>query len=144
MKIQGFLILSVLIILSGACSKSNIATDSEQSYMTVAEERYGKENTECQENKDKTYVLCKHQINEPGSPFKAWEFFVYDMNNGKISFDDTLDKGNVKWFSDTELEISKVPGIMADGQTMNDYAWIVNVVSGLKIKKTEYLKKEDR
>ena len=133
-----------ILFLFNACSKTSQPV-STGNYLDIAKDKYGaEEDYSCAENTSKTLVLCKHQIINSDLTIKSWDYFVFDEENEKIIFENSVDRGNVKWFSGTEIEISKIPGTMTTDQTMEDYAWIIDVYSGKKIKKSDYRKKEDR
>jgi hypothetical protein len=142
MRNSGFFTLLITILVLNACSKSN-QPNSSVNYEDLARQKYGMaEDYTCIENASKKLVLCKHMISDPDISLKSWDYFVYEVENEKIIFENTVDKGNVKWYSETEIEISKTPGTMTSDETMQDYAWIINILDGKKIKKSEYLKKE--
>ncbi len=45
--------------------------------------------------------------------------------------------GTVKWFDAQNLEIFKIPGMMAEGQTADNYTEILNVKTKNSIQKSE-------
>jgi len=139
---SGIFTFLIAVLVLSACSKSNQPASSVD-YQDLARQKYGMdEDYTCIENTSNKLVLCKHQKGSSDDPIKSWDYFVYEVENEKILFENIVDKGNVKWYSETEIEISKTPGTMTSDETMQDYAWIINVLDGKKIKKSEYLKKE--
>jgi hypothetical protein len=140
MKLSHTIVFVVLALIS--CSKK-VQKDSSEKYRAIAVERFGIDQFECIDNEDSTLVLCKQQINSTTSTIQSWDFFIYNKIKDSISYSDKIDKGSVKWFSNNEIQISKVPGTMAQGQTMDDYAWIIDLRNGMKTKKSDYKKSFD-
>ena len=138
MKIKYNTLIVLSIALSISCSKSGYQSSDSSDYEVLAEEKYGSEQTTFINSEDGHYVLCKHKMESSSDPYTSWAFFVFDLNSKKIVLEDMIDRGNVKWFSNHQLETSQTPGTMATNQTKDDYAWIVNVESGEKIKKSKY------
>ena len=143
MKNTCLLCMMGVLILFCTCSRTTQSTNTE-SYLDIAKTKYGVDDEfSCEENSSKTLVLCKHATDNSEPGLMSWEYFVYEQENKKVLLEDAVDRGNVKWFSESEIEISRTPGTMRADQTMADYAWILNVYSGDKVKKSEYTKKAD-
>ncbi len=140
MKIKYNTLIILCMAFSISCSKSGYQSSDNSDYKALAEEKYGSE-TSFINSEDGHYVLCKHKMESSNDPYTSWEFFVFDLSTKKIVLEDKIDRGNVKWFSKNQLETSHTPGTMATNQTKDDYAWIVNVESGEKIKKSKYKEK---
>lgn len=131
-----------MVLILNACSKSNQPSSSSD-YLELARQKYGIDTDySCLENANKKLVLCKYQTNETDLSIKSWSFFVYQIDKKEYIFQESIDKGGVKWYSETEIEISKTPGTMTRDETMLDYAWIIDVFTGKKTKKSEYLKQK--
>lgn len=142
MNRSALFIYTLTLILITSCSKS-IQVSRTVDYEAIAREKYGQEAYSCEDNPAESFVLCKHQISDQSEPFKSWEYFVYDKLNKAIVLENSVEKGNVKWFSNTELEVTKTPGTMAQGQTMEDYTWILDIISGKRTQKSKYEQIED-
>ena len=136
-----FSLIVILILSLGSCSR-NVQTSGTEKYQQTATDKFGDGQFDCSENQDMTFALCKHQLNTPGSTIQSWEYFVFDKKNEKVTVSETIDKGSVKWVSNSEIQVSKIPGTMTVDQTMDDYTWIVNVVTGERTKKSEYKKQQ--
>ena len=138
MRIKYSILIILFLVFSISCSKSGYQSSDNTNYKSLAEKKFGLEQTTYEESGDGHYVLCKHLLESSNDPYTSWEFFVFDKNSNKIIFEDKIDRGKVKWFSNNELEISHTPGTMATNQSKDDYMWIVNVETGEKIKKSKY------
>ena len=139
-KIIVVIILSFMVLVS--CSKSSKITTT-QNHIDIATERYGESSFNCNSNGANTLELCVHQTNSGGTTAPSWEYFVFNKETEKIVFENSVNQGKVKWFSNSELVVTKMPGTMAEDQTMDDYAWIIDVNTGRKIKKSEYRGQKD-
>lgn len=131
-----------MIVLLVSCTKNSQTTNSDK-YKAVADKRFGTGEYVCSENEAETFALCLRQISDKGAVVTSWDFFIYDKENERVTYSETVDRGSVKWINNDIVQVSKVPGTMAEGQTMDDYAWIVNVKTGKKTRKSEYIKPVD-
>jgi len=138
MKREIYLILFSIVLL-GSCTKNSQTTSSEK-YKSVADKRFGNGEYVCSENQDMTFTLCLHQLSDKGAVVTSWDFFIYDLEKESVTYSETVERGSVKWINTYEVQVSKVPGTMAEGQTMDDYAWIIDVKTGQKTKKSDYKK----
>lgn len=122
-RIPYLLMLFALFTLSFKCSSSeesskikdsndtkteNIETVDE--YVKLAKERFN-DNYSIQMNSDKSYVLCftKSLDGKEQAPLK---YFLYDLNNEKIIFEDAVGPGSVQWINDYQIQVSVIPGII--------------------------------
>jgi len=47
------------------------------------------------------------------------QFFVYDLKNEKVLFEDSLANGSVKWLNDYQIQVSTVPGIVTEDEEVD-------------------------
>lgn len=86
---------------------------------------------------NKSYVLCYKQ--EKGSVKQAQtktDFFVFDAKSNKTVYASSVSNGYVKWFSDYQLEVFIVPGLMPANKTKDDFITIYNLKTKKSIKKS--------
>ena len=139
MKMNRFLIMVFVTLVCFACAPSKkdvqkVSKGALESYEAVAQEKFGVVN--CELSPQNTYALClKSEEGTPRNPGRKTEFLVLHLASDSIVYQQILEKGAVKWFSDEELEILRIPGIMAEGQTLDDYTITYNVKDGTRIAK---------
>lgn len=115
--------------------KNTNGQNSQENFKTVAFERYGNDTT-FQFSTEETYVLCEKQIsNNNLNPNIISEFFVINLKNSKIVYDDKISGAKIKWISDKELLIIKQMGIITSLEDEGKHTYIFNVETHLK---TEY------
>lgn len=142
MNNSGIYSMVIMVLILNACSKSN-QPPSSSDYLDLARQKYGIDvDYFCLENANKKLVLCKYQTSNTDMSIKSWNFFVYEIEKKEYLFEESIDKGGVKWYSETAIEVTKTPGTMTRDETMLDYAWIIDVFTGKKTKKSEYLRKK--
>ncbi|EAY28834.1 hypothetical protein [Microscilla marina] len=86
----------------------------------------------------KSYVLCykKEKGNSVKSTQKTVDFFVFETQSNKTVYENNLQNGYVKWFSDYQLEMFLVPGIMPANKSKDDFITIYNLKNNTSIKKS--------
>jgi len=113
--------LSVLIlqltIVFALASCAPAKTDSKSvasvdNYRKLAVDKY-KDNITYRVNLTHSYVLC-HKQSRPTSlnPFPPVQFFVYDLKQERVLFEDSLANGSLKWLNDFQIQVSTIPGIV--------------------------------
>ena len=145
MKFSSLLIHLFSTVLFLSCSSSKINSTSDTvNYRKFAENKYeGKVAYVLNENNN--LVIC---INEPYKDLKPSQpqlnYFVYDLIQEKILYEDRLIGGSVKWYSDTFIEVYSMPGIIRQDEVLEDFIVLVNVKTGESFKKNEYLKRSNK
>ena len=94
-----------------------------------------------------SYVLCYKQSRPTSSnPFPPVQFFVYDLWNERVLFEDSLAKGSIKWLNDYQIQVSTIPGIVTGDEEADKklLGYIYDVKLQRKLypqgNKTEYLR----
>lgn len=82
-------------------------------------------------NSNNTYMLCISN-NKPTNenPFPNFSFFIYDLKNETIIYEDTYENGNVNWKNNEQIMIHTFPG-----QVRNDNDQPVVYIYDLKKRK---------
>ena len=80
-------------------------------YRTIAEKRYvGEVNYIF--NESNTFVICQKRYKTNQADISPLDFFVFDLKNEKIAFEESEVKGEVCWLNDHQIKVSLVPGIV--------------------------------
>ncbi|MCB0504333.1 MAG: hypothetical protein KDC58_02415 [Cyclobacteriaceae bacterium] len=125
-----FLVLGVFLLSCGTKVRNSSGKDNQVKYQQVAEKSLGA-GIDCTKNNSETYVLCVNEgTGSSEQPRKMLSFMVIRTSDNKVMLEQKVDGGTVNWYSDNEIEVFTIPGIMGRDQTKDDYTLIYNVVSG--------------
>lgn len=108
------ILILFLSIISFACSshpeKSSMKKLS--GYKETAASQFG-ENTEFLFNSDSTFVVIINQAKRTNlDPAPVIKYIIFDLNQDKIVFKDSLAKASIKWKTNSLVEILITPGII--------------------------------
>lgn len=130
------LVVILLMISCQSISKFPGTKDQQNAYTILAKEKLG-DDVIYTPNKSQSYVLCvKETKGNNRQPSSIIKFFVYDLEEAKIIYEENLSAGYVKWYNDNQIEMYSTPGVMVEGTTRNDYTTIYNVISRKSVKKS--------
>ncbi len=125
--------ISTIILSTTACFSQL------KNYEKLAVEKYTAKDVQYLPNTTNTYMLCISETKGTAQlPQNYLRYFVYDLKGDSVLHDGTLSNGTIEWYSATQIAIYKRPGIMAEGQTIDDYITLFDVqtkVSKLKSKR---------
>lgn len=133
-----FILLSALLTLSFECSSSEETSEKTvtiEKYTELAKDKFG-DNFATQMNSDKTYVLCSNvpkSIRDNGPT--AVSYFIYDLKNDKIVFEESIPDGNVSWLNEHQIKVTIIPGIVKgdDKEGGSKTGYIYDVIQMKKI-----------
>lgn len=131
----GLFFSTVFIFFSFCCcSKTTKTTLPEtSSYKKLAKEKFG-ENFAYRFNHDSTYVLCLKQSKLTQKEiFQPLEYFIYDLRNSEMVFEDKLPNGNANWLNPYQVQISWIPGIVTKDEKANEK--LTGYIYDLKLRK---------
>ena len=116
-KSSFFLIFIFLItIFIPSCSNYNNgykADNQKASYLKKAEEKYS-DNISYMFSSDSAFVICyKTEMQTTKNSIPQSKFFIYDLNNDKIVFEDKGRSDKIEWIDNTKLRVLKRPGIIS-------------------------------
>ena len=116
-KSSFFLIFIFLItIFIPSCSNYNNgykADNQKASYLKKAKEKYS-DNISYMFSFDSAFVICyKTEIQTTENSTPQSKFFIYDLNNDKIVFEDKGRSDKIEWIDNTKLRVLKRPGIIS-------------------------------
>jgi len=136
MKILKYLIFAFWsTLLFSQCKNAKTANDSSSTYQKVALDFLGEGYTS-EANATRSMMLCSIVTQLPKHAGVGVKFLVYDQDNQTVVYKDSIDKGTVSWFSDTELALFYTPGMMRVQQTRDDYTFIYNLNTQERVKKS--------
>ncbi|MDN5199940.1 hypothetical protein QQ008_01170 [Fulvivirgaceae bacterium BMA10] len=130
--------IPLLLCLFMACTQNNVGTSqTPDNYKSIAKSKLG-DDAKFNLSPEESYVLClketKGSVNQPQNHIK---FFVYDLNSKLVVYENAIDNATVKWHSDDQLEIYRIPGIMKEGTSADDYTKIYDVKTGKSVAKSQ-------
>jgi len=107
--------------------------DATKTYQQIAQQKLG-DKVECELNSNMNYALCKKVIPEPKlNPNQLIEFFVYDIQNEEIIFEDKIPNAKIAWYNNTQLLITKQKGYITDHTDTGKWTYIFDLLSKKKI-----------
>ena len=90
-------------------------------------------------NTDSTFVLCYTiEGDTPQRPESRVKYVVLDTQSGASQLDGLLSNGTVSWFDAEHVQIVRIPGIIQEGQSIDDYTQVVNVKTKKSVTKSEF------
>ena len=99
-------------------------------YQLEAEKRYALEPVEYLISPQGNYMLCfSEKAGTALFPQSFTRYMVYNLAKGRVIYEGTVDNGSIQWADETHLEIYQRPGIMANGQTADDYTFLINILT---------------
>ncbi|OGU36901.1 MAG: hypothetical protein A2068_01000 [Ignavibacteria bacterium GWB2_35_6b] len=99
----------------------------------MAKEKFA-ENYIMEFNPSKSYMLCFKKENKHKDQAPApLTYFIYDINNDSVLFEESIGAGRVKWLNDYQVEISLIPGIVKGDEKQEDTN--LNYIYDLRLQK---------
>jgi len=124
-------ILIIISFLSMKCS-SAIEESKNMNYSEIAKEKLGTGTAEIM-NESKDFVLIEKRESETDNKtFGKIQFIVFDLENNKITYEDTLVNANISWFNNYFLKVTTIPGIIRGDQDSSPITYMIDVKSGKK------------
>lgn len=125
-----------LFLISCGTKVSKSTDDNSSNYEKVAVEKLGA-NLTYSMNDSKTFVLCMNDVKGTAQqPRNTISFVVIKLSDNSVVLEQKFDGGTVGWYSDTEVEVFRTPGMIRKDQTRDDFTTLYNVSKG-----TSYPKK---
>ena len=129
---QYYLIL--LIFITIGCNPPGNKTEHPAEITKIALEKY-QDHFNFLQNKDTLYVICFRQDSETAlNPTPPLRFFVFDVKNKKIIFEDNLPNGSVKWIDKYKIGVKTIPGIIRKDEILPEYTYVYDVLLKKKLK----------
>jgi len=115
-KTHNVIALFLITIIFSSCSNydNGYKTDSEKpSYMKIAKEKYHT-NINYLFAPDSLHIICyKTEKKSINNPTPQHRFFIYDLKNEKINFEDKGRSDNIKWINNNQIRVLTRPGIIS-------------------------------
>ena len=99
-------------MINGCCAPSTELTKFENVEI-LAKEKLGNGYL-LVENESRTFMLCYKIENKKSQPHSSIHYFVYDLNNKEIIFEEKLLDAEIKWVDDNNIEIRINPEIISE------------------------------
>jgi hypothetical protein len=104
------LLISMSVLLP-ACQQGRDAMDpGKASYTSIAMDRYGN-NVEFMPNMDSSFVLCVNRMESAGQPIVTVRFFVYDIAQHRVLYEDSLEQAEVFWMNPSQVRVVSTPEV---------------------------------
>lgn len=136
--IKKILVHTFLVCILFGCVQTNKLSQKEtynpkKTYQQIAQEKFG-EKVECKLNPDMSYALCKKVIPEPKlNPNQLIEFFVYDIKQEEIIFEDKMANAKISWHNNTQLLIIRQKGYITNPTDTGKWSYVFDLKSKKKI-----------
>ena len=133
--LNGIIVLGLVFFLACANGKTQPSN-----YKSVSEKKL-RGQIEHVFSPDSSYVLS--YVEQKGTsqmPQNNIRYIVIDMSNDEVVLENSIDNGNVSFYSDTQLKVFMIPGIMREDQDRDDFTYIYNLKTGEKHTLTELKK----
>ena len=140
MKSTLFILLSFLVLFSCTNQRKNtghkVNNTKDTSYKQIAFNKYGNDTIFIFSPKE-NFILCEKAIDKnSANPNTLTEFFIYDTDNNKITYEDKIAGATISWNSNTSLIITTQKGIITSPSDSGKSSYIYN----LKTNKKEEIK----
>lgn len=116
MNIFNYIICAFSIAALSSCRTSDLRHEEVQNegYRLLAVQKYG-QGAEYVQNMSGSAVLCVKE-SKPTQLYPQHQiaFFVYDMKEKKVLFEDSIPNGSVSWNDGSSLIVRIVPGTIRD------------------------------
>ena len=124
--------LIVMLVFSACGPKPGNTTDGKaiEKLSELAKENIG-DDFICELNQSQTFSLCNSK-NDPTGSASPLVYFIYDVENSSVIFQDRLNRGHVNWISDSLISVQTIPGVYEEGKEMEDYRTELNIFELLR------------
>ena len=111
--------LLVFVVLSSCSSAENAQLLAKQ----AAEARFNDE-VELIPNEIKSFVICSNRPKvRPGHPLRPLRFVVFDLDNKRIVYEDSLESADVYWLTNTRIQVHLIPEVISADEEPTGYMY---------------------
>ena len=83
-----------------------------KSIRVVATEKFGRD-YKIFNNKSTTFAICLNEKNRlKAAEVNRISYFIFDIKNSEIIFEDSLSNSNVGWENDNLVTVTRIPGMI--------------------------------
>jgi hypothetical protein len=131
-SIQGLFskVFLIFIIVPLACcgtQKKSKTRSTQNEYQSIAITKY-QSNIEYLFNDSQSHVVCL-TLSKPRAmqPHPELKFFIFDINEDEILFEDSLLNAKVGWISDSQVEVEFIPEIISEDEEISKSGYVFDV-----------------
>lgn len=114
-KFHFIIILFIFLILKCSSEKTNDENNDQQNKLIelskLASSKFDS-GYNLNYNTPKDFVICKKVNKEEIPGYQLLIFFLFDLKEGEIIFEDRVPNGNIYWQSDHIIKVEEIPGII--------------------------------
>ncbi len=138
MSVRNIFIQLFSLCLFFGCAATNKLSQQEtrnakKTYQQIAHEKFGEE-TEYKLNLSKNQVLCIKLFTDPVlNPNQLVEFFVYDIHQDKVIYEDKIANAKISWHTNTQLMINIQKGYIDHPTDTGKASYIFDLQSKKKL-----------
>jgi hypothetical protein len=121
-----------LFFLTTCSAPTKNFPEQEEKLKTIVQQKY-QSDSEMFYNDDKSFALVvKQEKQSTKNPHPFLQFFIYELGENKIIFENSNERGTVRWKNNNQVEVIIVPGIIREGED-NFYGYIYDARTKSKI-----------
>jgi hypothetical protein len=131
MKNKFYLLITLLFLIRCSAIQTTLS-DQEEYLKKLSADKFGT-SFFISYNDTKSFALVVNQQKSTvKNPNPVLQFFVYDVGKSKISFEESVPAGKIKWKNNNQLEVVITPGTVSTEENGKLYGYIYNVSLGTK------------
>ena len=135
MSIRKASLLIISITILACCQNAKNASSVSLNMNDLASQKLG-DGYKCELNSDQLKNLCSVQSKNKSGGYGV-RFVVFETSTGNLIWEDNIDKGTVAWYDENRLALFYTPGTMQQGQTNDDYTYILDLSTKEKVHKSK-------
>ncbi len=132
MKSKALLILVVFTFVAGCSSLHKSIAEQETALKAMAVQKYGAAFELLFNNSKDFAIVVKQKKSSSLDPNPPLAFFVYNMKESKIIFEDSPGKATVIWKNNNQVEVRLVLGTISTENEENNYGYYFDVLKEVK------------
>ena len=144
MILQKVVIFILTIFSLNCCSSGTISSQKNNTpvYKSIAASEFGS-NYKVIFNSDSTYLIVTSSSNKTTTGLNSpLNFFVFNLSENKIVFEENLPNGNIKWIDDRQIKVSTEPEIISGREDKNLTDYTYDVILKRKISNEDKIQKQ--
>jgi len=116
-----------LLFLINCSASQKTFTEKEVILKKLSIEKYGATFHLIYNTEKSCSVVVKQEKVTAQNPNPVLQFFIFDMGEGKIVFEDSIAGGKINWKDNDRLEVIVTPGIISTDDNNKLYGYLYNV-----------------
>ena len=125
-------LLVIFLVIFLGCASSVSAPNSDQKqvgspeYEKLATDKF-ESDFRCDLNKSRTLALCQKNYADSHRNNFFIDYFIFDIGKGQLILESRIHRSSISWSGNHQLKIFHIPGVMAEGQTREDFTEILDL-----------------